>query len=163
MRLLSLLLIVQVVSAAAYGQGRASLVGETQDCFAGKLIHPARVDVILFDSPKGAEISAILNDLDKQAPTRNDQNVAAFFASYERLKSAIRNTEALAHTQSDNTGRFSFRGLKSGAKVLLLGFAEREDDPAYYTYTRFTLQPGRNSVRLDFNRGVVCEASGPGF
>jgi hypothetical protein len=76
MRLLRLLLIVQVISTTAYGRDRTFLVGETQDCFAGRLIHPAQVDVYLFDFLKVKEIAAILNDLDNQAPTGNDQNVA---------------------------------------------------------------------------------------
>jgi hypothetical protein len=156
MRLMRILFLVQLMSTFAYGQNRSFLVGETQDCFAGRLIHPAQVDIYLFDSLKAPEISAILNDLEKQAPTGNDQNMTAFLATYGRLKSAIQKTKALRHVRSDEAGRFSFQGLKAETKTLVLGFAEREDEPAYYAYLSLSLRPGKNPVRLDFDRGSPC-------
>jgi hypothetical protein len=157
MRLLQGLLLVQLLSAIAYGQDRSFLVGETQDCFAGKVIHPAQVDIYLLDPLKSPEIATMLNDMEKQMPKGDDQNADAFFASYLRLASAVRKTNALAHMRSDEAGRFSFRALQDKTKVLLLGIAEREDDPAYYAYLPLKLAPGKNSVILDFDRGVACK------
>jgi hypothetical protein len=161
MRLLWMLLLVQVISITTYGQDRTFLIGETQDCFAGRLIHPAQVDIYLLDSLKSQEIVAILNDMEKEAPRGNAQNADAFFASYQRLTSTIRKTNTLGHVRSDETGRFSFHGLKAKPNsLLLLGIAEREDEPAYYAYMPLKLQPGKNSVILDFDRGNVCAAHG---
>jgi hypothetical protein len=156
MRLMRILLLIQVMSTITYGQNRSFLVGETEDCFAGRQIHPAKVDIYLFDSLKAPEISTILNNLERQAPQGNDQNVTEFFASYERLKSAIKKTKALGHVRSDSAGRFSFQDLRAETKTLLLGFAEREDEPAYYASLSLRLQPGKNSVRLDFDKESPC-------
>jgi hypothetical protein len=158
MRLMRILFLVQLMSTVAYGQNSASLIGETQDCFAGRLIHPAKVDIYLFDSLKSPEVQAILSDLKKQTPKGNDQNVTPFFESYERLKLAIRKTKALGHVRSDAAGRFSFDGLKADTKTFLLGHAEREDDPAYYAYASLKLLPGKNSVTLDFDQGAACNS-----
>jgi hypothetical protein len=158
MRLLRILLLVQVMSTIAYGQGHSSLVGETQDCFAGRLIHPAQVNIYLLDPLKSREIVGILNDMEKQVPRRDNQNAGAFFASYQRLTSATRKTKTLGHVRSDEAGSFVFRTLKGGTTVLLLGIAEREDEPAYYAYMRLKLQPGENSVTLDFDRGNGCKS-----
>ncbi len=156
MRVLRMLLLIHVVSTMALGQGRSFLTGETKDCFAGKLIHPARVDIYLLDPLKSREIAAILNDMEKQAPNGNGKTADAFFASYQHLLSATRKIKPLAHVRSDETGGFVFRSLRDGMPVLLLGIAEREDDPAYYAFTRVKLRPGKNSVILDFDRGDDC-------
>src|ERR1700684_1854477 len=67
MRLLRIVLLLQVMlSTVAYGQDRAFIVGETQDCFAGKAIHPTKVDIYLLDPLKSPEIEKILNDMEKQ-------------------------------------------------------------------------------------------------
>jgi len=160
MRLTFILFLVQVMSTSTYGQNHSSLIGETKDCFAGKVIHPAQIDIYLFDALKSSEIQTILNDLSKQAPTGNDQNAAPFFGSYERLKLAIRKTKALGRVRSDEADRFSFYGLKAETKAFLLGFAEREDDLAYYAYASLKLQPGKNSVTLDFDQGAACNSAG---
>jgi hypothetical protein len=156
MRILQILLLLQLMSTITYGQDRASIVGETRDCFAGRLIHPAKVDIYLLDPLKSLEIVATLNDMEKQMPRENDQNMDAFFASYQRLTSLIQKANALGHVRSDEAGRFSFRDLKANMKTVLLGIAEREDEPAYYTYVRLKLELGKNSVILDFDRGSAC-------
>jgi hypothetical protein len=158
MRLLRILLLVQVMSIVANGQAHSSLIGKTQDCFAGRTIHPAQVDVYLLDPLKSPEVATILKDMEKQMPRGNDQNVDAFFASYQRLTSAIRKTNILMQAQSNEAGSFSFQGLKAGSELILLGIAEREDEPAYYAYMPLKLKPGKNSVALDFDRGVACKS-----
>src|ERR1035441_2693081 len=130
MRLLRILFLVQIMSVVSYGQDHSYLIGETQDCFGGKVIHPAQVNVYLLDPLKSPQVAAILNDMEKQVPRGDDQNAAAFFASYQRLISAIRRANILMHLQSNESGVFSFHGLHPGTKVLLLGLAEREDEPA---------------------------------
>jgi hypothetical protein len=157
MRLLRLLLLIQLFSLVSYAQDRSFIRGETQDCFAGKLIHPAQVDIYIIDALKSPEIMGILDDLEKQIPQGNEQNVDAYFASYKRLTSAIQKTARLGHTRSDPTGRFSFRDLKARRGTVLLGIAEREDEPAYYAYARVQLKPGMNFVKLDFDRGQPCD------
>ena len=62
----------------------------------------------------------------------------------------------LAHVRSDEAGKFSIQSLKPKTKVMLLGIAEREDEPAYYAYTSLKIEPGRNSAKLDFDRGDTC-------
>jgi hypothetical protein len=158
MRLARILLLVQVLLTVAHGQDRSFLVGKTQDCFAGKIIHPAKVDIYLLDPVKSPEIARILDDMEKQVPKGNDQNVDAFFSSYQRLTSATRKTKPLGHIRSNETGDFVFYNLKDGMTVLLLGMAEREDEPAYYAYLRLKLQPGKNSVTLDFDQGSACKS-----
>jgi hypothetical protein len=153
-----MLLVVQVMLTIAHGQDRSFLVGETQDCFAGRLIHPAKVDIYLLDPLKSPEIVGILDDMKKQAPRADDQSVDAFFASYQRLTSAARKTKTLGHVRSNETGGFVFHTLKDGMTVILLGVAEREDEPAYYAHLRLKLQPGKNSVTLDFDRGSACKS-----
>ena len=156
-RLLQIVLLVQLVSTISNGQDYSSLIGETQDCFAGKIIHPAQVDIYVLDPLKSPEVAAILNDMEKQLPSGNGQNVVAFFASYQRLTSAIPKTNILMHGQSSQNGSFSFHNLKAGKKVILLGIAEREDEPAYYAYMRLKLKSGKNAVTLDFDRGATCK------
>jgi hypothetical protein len=156
MRLIRILLLIQCVLTIAQGQDRSFLIGETQDCFAGRPIHPAKIDIYLLDPLKSPEIVGILNDMKKQVPRGNDQNADAFFASYQRLTSAT--PKALGHVRSDEAGKFVFRGLKSGTEVLLLGIAEREDEPAYYAYSRLKVKYGKNSITLDFDLGRVCKS-----
>jgi hypothetical protein len=147
---------VLLISAIAYGQDRSFLLGETKDCFAGTLIHPAQVDIYLLDPLRSPEIAAILGEMEKQMPGHAGQNANAFFASYLRLASEVRKTNTLGHVRSDEAGRFSFRALQGKTKILLLGIAEREDEPAYYAYLPLKLKPGKNSATLDFDRGVAC-------
>ncbi len=158
MRLLQILLLMQIMSTISYGQDRSFVIGETQDCFAGRPIHPAGVDIYLFDPLKSPEIAVILNEMEKQVPKGDEQNVVTFFASYQRLTSAIRKTNTLGHVRSSKAGSFSFRRLKAKTNVILLGLAEREDEPAYYAYMPLKLQPGKNSVTLDFDRESACKS-----
>jgi hypothetical protein len=158
MRLLQILLLAQVMSTFTCAQNHSFLAGETQDCFAGTIIHPAQVDIYLLDPLKSPEIVALLNDMEKQMPNRDDPNAEKFFASYQHLTSLIRKTNKLGHTQSDKAGRFSFHDLQANTKTILLGISEREDDPAYYAYVSLKLGPGKNPVTLDFDRGNVCKS-----
>jgi hypothetical protein len=51
------------------------------------------VDIYLVDPHKSPEIATLLQDMEKQAPSGNDQHAAeVFFASYQRLASTIKKT-----------------------------------------------------------------------
>jgi hypothetical protein len=158
MRLLQILFLVQVISTVTYGQDRSFIVGETQDCFAGKLIHPAQVDIYLLDPRKSPEIAGILNEMEGQVPKRDDQSVDALFASYQRLTAEVKKASKLRHVRPDDAGRFSFHGLKEKTNVMLLGIAEREDEPAYYAYVPLKVGLGENLATLDFDRGNACQS-----
>jgi len=142
--------------AISRSQDVATVAGKTQDCFAGKLIHPSQVDIYLLAPAKSHEIMTILNDLEKQKPKGNDAPTDAFFAAYKRLTAAIKDANVSGHVRSDTAGDFSFQSLRVGEQVLLLGISEREDEPAYYSYTPLNLQPGRNSLILDFDQRNAC-------
>lgn len=158
MRLVYGLLFLQLASTLACGQQPSSIVGKTRDCFAGKVIHPAQVDIYLLDPQKSPEVLSILNDMEKQVPKGDNESPEAFFASYQRLTSAVQKTRTVAQARSDETGQFSFNALKGQKKFVLLGLAEREDEPAYYASVPVNLKPGKNSVTLDFDRGNTCKA-----
>ena len=142
--------------AIFHGQNGSTVLGKTQDCFAGKLIHPAHVDIYLFDSAKSPEITTALDDLEQQKPKGENPPTDAFFAQYNRLASAVSRTNALGHVRSGNAGDFLFQSLTPGKKVLVFGISEREDDPAYYAYRLLDLRAGTNSLILDFDSGNAC-------
>jgi hypothetical protein len=156
MRLVWILLMLASFAEMADGQSFALLKGETEDCFAGKTIHPAQVDVYVFDATKASHISSLLSDLKKNEPKGDEQDVEAYGASYDRLRSAVRKAKSLAHARSDDQGRFSFSSLPVGKRVLVVGLADREDDLAYYASARLTLEHPENSAKLDFNAGAAC-------
>ena len=157
MRLADGLLFLQLASTLACGQQPSWIVGKTQDCFARKVIHPAQVDIYLLDPQKSPEAVRILNDMEKQVP-KGDENPQAFFASYQRLTSAVQKTRSVARTRSDEAGNFSFDALRDQKKLVVLGLAEREDEPAYYASMPVNLRAGKNSVTLDFDRGNTCKS-----
>jgi hypothetical protein len=157
MRLLLTLFLV-LMPTGSYSQDRVILQGTTQDCFAGKLIHPASVDIYLLDPQSAPEIAQVLENMKKEMPHGDAPGSDRFFASYERLKSAIRKASVLDHALSSAAGRFAFRDLKANSQVILLGLAEREDEPAYYAYKAFEIKPGLNRATLDFDKGSTCEA-----
>lgn len=141
----------------AFAQNSAVLTGTTKDCFAGKIIHPAGVEVYVLDAAKSGEVLKILNDLEKEAPHGNEQNVQQYFASYEHLVAMLRKSSALGEARSSSTGKFSVKALRPKTKIVIIGIAEREDDPAYYGYTRMELSQGVNPATLDFDRGSDCK------
>src|SRR6185437_16381216 len=144
MRLISILFIL-ALAGMTFGHSAAILNGETEDCFAGKTVHPAQVDVYIFDSMKAAHISTILTDLRMKMPKGDEQNVEAYSAAYDRLRSAVRKTQSLGHARSDEKGRFSFSNLPVGKRVLVVGLADREDELAYYASTRLTIGHSDNT------------------
>jgi hypothetical protein len=154
--MLRLLALILLTSSIALGQVAASINGITQDCFAGKIIHPQSVDVYALNPEKSPEIISLLTTMKKQS-SGSDQNINSFFASYEKLTSAIKKTAALGHTKSNQTGEFFFRNLKSHMDIVIVGIAEREDEPAYYTSQSLKLKPRRNTVLLDFDQGNPCK------
>ena len=158
MRFLCVLFWGFLASVSAYGQEAVTIVGQTHDCFAGKIIHPAKVDIYFLDPVRSSEVMAILNDMEKQMPHGNDTNLEAFFASYERLISAVRKTASLAHVRSNQDGNFKvdYLNLKLNTKIIVFGFAETEDDSVYYAYEPLTIHSGQNVATLDFYKGIPC-------
>lgn len=132
--------------------------GETRDCFGGKLYHPAAVEIYLVDPRKAPEIEETPREMQADLSRGDDEAMRRFFASYVRLAKAIRETKVLAHTQSDKSGTFSFHALSPEISLIVVGIAEREDDPAYYAYQEIKkLRSGKNLVTLEFDRAGSCQ------
>jgi hypothetical protein len=159
-----LLILFSVLWSTAYAQN-VSISGRTKDCFAGKTIYPAQVDVYVINPSKSPAIVSLLKTLDETSPQGNSQDVEPFFATYQKLISTLRKEKRrLKHVRSDSRGRFMFHGLVPGETIILAGVAEREDEPAYYTHMSLKLNRGENLATLDFDHGESCksEAAPPG-
>lgn len=154
-------ILLAVLTLTGSGQHGLTIAGRTQDCFAGQIIHPAKVDIYLLDPVRSPDVTELLDVMEKQK--QDESNIKVFFASYTRLAASVRKADALGHTRSDSTGRFRFSGLNLSPKtsVVVLGIAELEDEPAYYAFASITARRAGVPVTLDFNRGNSCKQKFP--
>ena len=150
-------MIALFVQVGAACQTEAYIKGETRDCFAGRQIRPPGIDIFLIDPAKYPSISKILERMDRQS-AQGDRGLRSFWDSYSQLVHEMKKAKALARVVAAKDGTFAFDQLHVGQKVIILGLAEREDDPAYYALERLTLRQGVNSVTLDFYGGHSCGA-----
>src|SRR5262249_19448855 len=146
-------LLLQIASGQEPG---ANLAGITQDCFGQKQIHPAGVNIYLVDPHQSPEIVAIFEKMRQQSKSKD--KIEEYFASYRKLAETVRATKRLKHVVSDNSGRFTFSGLQAGKRILILGLAEREDEPAYHASKVLeSLHSGETTIVLDFDPEETCE------
>jgi hypothetical protein len=160
MRLLVILLLGLSINAQG-GLGDTSvayLKGQTRDCFAGKLYHPAKVDIYLFDARTSEAIPRLIHRMEAYGSTGDVQSSQEFFKYYGELLKLVKKSKALGHVRSDQSGTFHFSDVPAGAAAVVVGISPREDDPAFYAYEELgTLHGGENPVTLDFNHGTKCQ------
>lgn len=161
-RILLSLVIVTCSTIACSQKSEDYISGTTQDCFAGKIFHPSKVDVYLLNPKSSPEVTSLLHQMKHLSSANDEKSIETLFALYEKLITKLKRTKVLAHAISDEAGNFSFPGLVSGTAFVVVAASRREDDPAYYAYVEIkSLSAGRNSVTLDFNRGANCTPQAP--
>ena len=161
-RILLSLVIVTCSTIACSQKSEDYISGTMKDCFAGKIFHPSKVDVYLLKPKSSPEIISLLHQMEHLSSANDEKSMETLFALYEKLVTKLKRTKVLAHTISDEAGKFSLPGLAKGAALVVVAASPREDDPAYYSYVEIeSLSAGRNSVTLDFNRGANCTPQTP--
>jgi hypothetical protein len=138
------------------GASDAQINGITRDCFGGKEIRPGGVDIYLIDPHQSPKVLEIAEKMHLESKT-GDKGLKQFFVDYADLLREVRNAKVLGHVLSDKSGRFTFDNLRSGQHLLILGVAEREDEPAYHAYKIIDrIESGKTALTLDFNDGFRC-------
>jgi hypothetical protein len=131
----------------------SAIKGSSVSCFQGKVIHPGRVEIYLFDAQQAPEVPELLHRMQNTDATSNP-NV---FQLYGKLSKQVKVSHSMQEIRSDASGSFNFRGLTQGASVIVLGLSEVEDEPVFYAYSELSpLKPGVNVITLDFAQGDKC-------
>jgi hypothetical protein len=132
----------------------SAIQGSSVSCFQGKVIHPGRVEIYLFDMQQASEVPQLLRRM-QEADATSKPNI---FQLYEKLLRQVKVSHSVQEIRSDASGRFSFRGLTQGVSVVVVGLTEVEDEPVFYAHSELSpLKPGVNVVTLDFSQGEKCE------
>jgi hypothetical protein len=132
----------------------SAIKGSSVSCFQGKVIHPGRVEIYLFDIEQAPEVPELLRRM-QNADATSKPNV---FQLYGELLEQVKVSHRIQEIRSDISGSFAFRGLTQGASVVVLGLTEVEDEPVFYAHSELSpLKPGVNVVTLDFAPGGKCE------
>ena len=127
--------------------------GSSVSCFQGKVIHPGRVEIYLFDTQQAAEVPELL----RRMHGANATSKPNIFQLSKKLLKQVKVSRSVQQIRSDSYGRFSFTGLAQGASVVVLGLTEVEDEPVFYAHSEPSpLKPGLNEVTLDFSQGEKC-------
>ena len=142
--------------AVAQTQTGASISGMTRDCFSSQEIHPAGVDISLVNPKTYPHISQIVRAIQSGMSEGTKAN-RSLWNSYAGLLREIRKKKSLPRTTSSKDGSFVFRNLRAGQEVIVLGVADREDDPMYFFMTDLRLSRGVNSIVADFNAEQPCD------
>lgn len=133
--------------------------GVTRDCFDDKEYHPEQVDIYFFDAANSPRLMGLLDDLTRRETRLTPDNIDPFLEVYQRLVRLVRSSKPLAHTKSDHNGSYRATIPSSVAKVIIVGTAEREDEPYYYASLRLDVKAqSQHSVVLDFVRKKDCAA-----
>jgi hypothetical protein len=132
----------------------SAIKGSSVSCFQGKVVHPGRVEIYLFDTQQAAEVPELLRRMQGADATSKP----SIFQLYGKLLKQVKVSHSVQKIRSDASGRFSFRGLTQGVSVVVLGLTEVEDEPVFYAHSELSpLKPGVNVVTLDFAQGEKCE------
>lgn len=146
---------VAVVAAALSiaGVGYASVMtsvsvsGSTKECFMGSMVPVGGVNLAAFQVSAVPSIAAQLDTMANFTGFATSSYAVAsqkYDSLNTQLQNLIVNTRALARATSaaDGTFRLSFAPVDS---VLVIGFADREDEQWYFSYQRLS---GRASTSL---------------
>jgi hypothetical protein len=135
---------VAIVTAALTfaGVGFASVItnvsisGSTKECFMGSMVAVGGVNLAAFQVSAARPIVAQLDTMANFTGFATNTYGAAsqkYDSLYNQLQSLIVNTRALSRAISaaDGTFKMSFAPVDS---VVLIGFADREDEQWYFSY-----------------------------
>jgi hypothetical protein len=135
---------VAIVTAALTfaGVGYASVItnvsisGSTKECFMGSMVAVGGVNLAAFQVSAARPIVAQLDTMANFTGFATNTYGAAsqkYDSLYNQLQSLIVNTRALSRAISaaDGTFKMSFAPVDS---VVLIGFADREDEQWYFSY-----------------------------
>ncbi len=151
-------LFVGLPAAAVSQTSAVSIKGTSKGCFAGKIYHPGKVEIFVFDVGASPEIPQLIHQMDGYASRDDPQSQHKFFASYNQLLHLVRVSKALGRIRSDQLGNFTFSNFSTGLSVIVIGISPMEDDPAFYAFRELgKLKHGDNAVTLDFARGDSCK------
>jgi hypothetical protein len=133
-------------------QGHVVLSGTVKDCFMGGPIVAAGVKVGAFQVRRVRPLVRLLQTMDTLTIASSDTgSFARFAAKYDQVISLDTTTAALARATSGKNGLFRL-SIAPVDSVLLVGYAEREDQVFYYSYS---IVPGMASapVVIDMSGG----------
>ena len=133
--------------------GKVVLNGTTQSCFGGRPPIPVNVGGInrsAFNTTKVPTLLTLLRSMDT-ASSSDSAGMAQFDAKYVQMVSLTNSSTALARVTSGSDGAFTV-SISPVDSVLIVGFADNEGQPFYYSYG---IVGGRSShsIVLDMSRG----------
>jgi len=129
------------------------LSGTAQSCSGGKpaaIVGVQGINVSAFNKPKVPSLLTLLRNMDT-ATFPDSTAMAQFIANYNQMVSLTNSSTAIARTTSGSNGAFSINTSPVDS-VLIVGYANNEGQPAYYSYK---MVGGRasSSFVLDMSRG----------
>lgn len=154
---------VAIVAAALTitGVGYASVItnvtisGSTKECFMGSMVPVGGVNLAAFQVSAARPVAAQLDTMANFTGFATSSYAVAsqkYDSLNTQLQNLIVNTRALARASSaaDGTFKMSFAPVDS---VLLIGFADREDEQWYFSY-KYLLGQASTSLVLDMLPGA---------
>lgn len=132
-----------------------SISGSTKECFMGSMVAVGGVNLAAFQVSAARPIAAQLDTMANFTGFATSSYAVAsqkYDSLYNQLQNLIVNTRALARATSAADGRFkmSFAPVDS---VVLIGFADREDEQWYFSYQYLSGQAS-SSLVLDMLPGT---------
>lgn len=129
------------------------LSGKAQSCSGGKpaaIVGVKGINVSAFNKNKVASLVTLLRNMDT-ATFPDSTAMGQFIANYNQMVSLTNSSTAIARTTSGSTGAFTINTSPVDS-VLVVGYANSEGQPAYYSY-KMVGGRGSSSFVLDMSRG----------
>lgn len=129
------------------------LSGTAQSCSGGKpptIVGVKGINVSAFNKTRVTSLVTLLRNMDT-ATFPDSTAMQQFITNYNQMVSLTNSSTAIARTTSGSTGAFSINTSPVDS-VLIVGYANDEGQPAYYSYK---MVGGRasSSFVLDMSRG----------
>jgi hypothetical protein len=129
------------------------LSGTAKSCSGGKpaaIVGVQGINVSAFNKTRVSSLVTLLRNMDT-ATFPDSTAMAQFIANYNQMVSLANSSTAIARSTSGSNGAFSI-STSPVDSVLIVGYANNEAQPAYYSYK---MVGGRasSSFVLDMSRG----------
>ena len=126
--------------------------GIAVNCEMGKKA-PVLVDVYVLDSATVPRLVSLIKMIENR-DAKNDSQSAALTSRFDEMIGIMKKAKPLLHTHTDRTGSFTGE-IPAAGKVIVLGYAEVEDHPYFYSYKQLAIS-GRNVVDVTLDFGGYC-------